>query len=205
MGTRGVWGFRKNGHTIATYRQFDCYPEGLGKDFFEFVKKNNKQGRLWNLFDNIIEINEKDKPTEEQKEYCKKMGWFNDYVSSKSDDDWYCLLRGLQDPENWQTVIDDGGNVYVDNCINFLIRDSLFCEYGYIFDIDDNVLEFYVGFQNIPQMDNPYGCEPNKDGYYPCRLIGKLYMDDMARIEYVSSEDAVGWMKIQSIQYEKEL
>ena len=209
MGTRGVWGFRRNGHTIATYRHFDCYPDNLGYEFFEFLKDNNRHGLLEELFNNIVEIDTSVPPTEEQKKRCKEMNWYSGSVSDRNDNDWYCLLHGLQDPSNWQDVVYSGGEVYVVNDIDFMITDSLFCEYGYIFDIDNQVLEFYVGFQHVPQEDNPYGCKPTPSMsgqlYYPCRLIGKLYMDDMDKVKYIQPANVVGWMKILSVQSKKEM
>ena len=177
MGTRGVWGFRKNGHTIVTYHHFDSYPEGLGYSFVQFLKDNTND-QLSEAFDNIKEINVRVKPTDEQKQYCIDMGWFDGYVSDRSSDDWYCLLHKLQEPEQWQDAMDQGKEIYVDNYTSFL-KDSLFCEYGYIYDIDCMMLEFYEGFQKKPQIDNPYGNTPNEDGYYPCRVAGLMMKWDI--------------------------
>ena len=200
MGTRGVWGFRKGGHTIAVYHHFDSYPEGLGRDFFNFVKLNEEKGLLGKLFDNIVEIDSSVKPTPEQRKYCVEMGWIK--ANDNASGDWYWLLHDLQEPENWQYAVYNGKKVLVHNEIDFLIRDSLFCEFGYIYDIDEHELEFYEGFQHVPQENNPYGCEPNDDGYYPCRLLGKIPMDK-DEIDYIEDTDAVGWMKIQSAIHNK--
>ena len=146
MGTRGVWGLRKNDHTIAVYHHFDSYPEGLGYSFTEFLKRNSNE-KLSELYDNIVEIDANVKPTEEQKKYCEQMGWCNLGVSYRSTDDWYCLLREAQEPENWQSAVDSGKTVYVDNNYDFL-EDTLFCEYGYIYDIDTEQLLVYGGRNN---------------------------------------------------------
>ena len=189
MGTRGLWGFRKNGHSIAVYHHFDSYPEGLGYSFSEFLKKNSNE-KLSRMFDNIVEIDSSVPPTEEQKDYCTQMLWCNLSVSSRSSDDWYCLLRDTQDPENWQFAVDHEKTVYVDNYINF-IKDSLFCEYAYIYDIDSEILGFYKGFQHIPQESNPYGCEPDDDGYYPCKIIGAIGRKNIDRFDV---KEIVRWM-----------
>ena len=54
------------------------------------------------------------------------------------------------------------------------IRDSLFCEYVYVIDLDKDELAFFVGGQTHPQEDNPYGTQgirhlDMKEEYYPCR------------------------------------
>ena len=40
MGTRGLYGFRKNGVDKTTYNHFDSYPDGLGADVIESLKKD---------------------------------------------------------------------------------------------------------------------------------------------------------------------
>ena len=189
MGTRGVWGLRKKGHTIAVYHHFDSYPEGLGCSFTEFLKKNTNE-KLSRMFDNIVEINEKVQPTEEQKQYCEQMGWCNLNISNRSTADWYCLLRETQEPENWQFAVDHGKTVYVENYTDF-IKDSLFCEYAYIYDVDARCLEFYTGFQKIPQENNRYGNHPNEDGYYPCRMVGAICKED---VDKSTVKETVKWM-----------
>lgn len=189
MGTRGVWGLRKNGHTIAVYHHFDSYPEGLGYGFTEFLKKNTNE-KLSKMFDNIVEIDPDSVPTEEQKQYCAQMLWCNLDVSTRSTADWYCLLRETQKPENWQFAVDHGKMVYVDNYIDF-IKDSLYCEYAYIYDVNSRALEFYDGFQKVPQESNPYGCELNEDGYYPCRMVGAICKEDVDKSDVKA---IVRWM-----------
>ena len=44
------------------------------------------------------------------------------------------------------------------------LGDSLFCEYAYIINLDDNVLEFYVGFNEDPNAKGRYASLNKKDG-----------------------------------------
>jgi hypothetical protein len=160
MGTRGIWGFRKKGIDKVTYKQFDCYPDALGKEMFRLLKFNDPD-RLSAFFEKMIIIDSSVPPTDEQKAYCRNMGWFNDSVSTRNDNDWYCLLRGLQEPDILQDAVDEDRNVFIDNYIHF-IRDSLMCEYGYIFDLNTLELEFYEGRQKGPSEGNRYGTEKNE-------------------------------------------
>ena len=196
MGTRGVWGFRKNNKDVAIYSHYDSYPEGLGYGFTEFLKKNSSE-KLSQLFDNIVEIDSSVPPTEDQKNYCTQMLWCNLSVSSRSQDDWYCLLRETQDPENWQFAVDHGKTVYVDNYIDF-IKCSLMCEFAYIFDIDKCILEFYEGFQKQPQIGGRYGSEPDEGGYFPCRLVGFISK------EYIDNSDVKHIVKLMNDYLEGE-
>jgi hypothetical protein len=61
------------------------------------------------------------------------------------------------------------------------IKDSLFCEYGYIINLDENVLEFYLGFQKTPTKDNRYGTEViDKDyEYYPCKNVLNIPLNEI--------------------------
>lgn len=202
MGTRGIWGFRKDGIDKVSYKQFDCYPDGLGKDFFRFLKLNDPD-KLSAFFEKMIVIDNSIPPTDEQKACCKKMGWYDDSVSMRTDTDWYCLLRGLQEPDIFQDAIDDDKTVYIDNYIHF-IKDSLMCEYGYIFDLNTLELEFYEGIQREPSEGNRYGTEKDDASYYPCKLICTFSYDLIKTIGLNKLVDLIH-MAEEHMRYEEDL
>jgi len=68
-------------------------------------------------------------------------------VSEQSLDDWYCLLRNVQG--ELKPYINGSIQHLIDS--QDFIKDSLFCEWGYIINLDDNVLEVWRGFQKEPQ------------------------------------------------------
>lgn len=178
MSTRGLYGLRKNGIDKCTYNHSDSYPDWLGKEILEFCARNSIE-KLSRLFDNIEIVSEGSTPTEEQIEICKKAGYVNLSVSSRNETDWYCLLRNLQGNFNAYTkCIEDNTKVFMTNGSDF-IQDSLFCEYAYIINLDDEVLEFYEGFQKEPQVDNRYGTTPDDNGYYPCKLSFTIPLDEI--------------------------
>ena len=39
MGTRGIFGFRKNGKDMLAYNQYDSYPECGGKNVLNAIRK----------------------------------------------------------------------------------------------------------------------------------------------------------------------
>ena len=190
MSTRGLYGIRKNGIDKCTYNHCDSYPSGLGFDIVKFCA-NNSVENLKKFFDNIELVFEDSVPTESQIKECQKAGYVNFSVSSQSNDDWYCLLRNLQGNfAEYQKCIDKGSKVYMTDGIDF-IKDSLFCEYAYIINLDDEVLEFYVGFQNTPYTNNRYGTS-EIHGYYPCKLsltIPLNELDDVERIVKMMEEE----------------
>lgn len=52
MGTRGLYGFHKNGIDKLTYNHLDSYPDWLGKKIVEFCKCAGRDG-MNSLFDHI--------------------------------------------------------------------------------------------------------------------------------------------------------
>ncbi len=57
-----------------------------------------------------------------------------------------------------------------DNRIRF-IKNSLFCEWAYFYDPENKIFEIWIGFQRLPDGNNPFGFKPDEDGYYPCKRI----------------------------------
>lgn len=169
MGTRGLLGIRKNGEDKATYNHFDSYPSYLGKNTLEFIAEHKSE--LNKLYDNIVLVDNNSEPTDEQVKECEKYTDLS--VSEQSTKDWYCLLRNSQGD---LTPYLNGLRYMIDNK-NF-IKDSLFCEYAYIINLDDNVLEFWIGFQKTPTENNRYGVE-KEDGYYPCKNVLNIPLDEI--------------------------
>lgn len=174
MGTRGLYGFRKNEQDKTSYNHFDSYPEGLGADVLKFIQ-NHSVAEMNEFYDRIIMVNEDATPTDEQKENCRKNGFVNLNVSNQSENDWYCLLRNVQ---GYLVDLYKCEFPYMIDNSDF-IKDSLFCEYAYIINLDTNVLEFYKGWQHVPQDGNRYGEVPDENGYYPCRLESEIPIEQI--------------------------
>ena len=174
MGTRGVYGFRKNGKDKLTYNHMDSYFSYLGRDIINFVKETPIE-ELHKIYDNLILVKESDIPTKEQWEHLNKCGIEKPeksvYTLEKKENDiidWYSALREFQG----DLCIYKSGLKYMTNSNDF-IKYSLFCEYGYIINLDNNSLEFWIGFQRRPQKNNRYGTT-KYEGYYPCKLLHKV-------------------------------
>lgn len=182
MGTRGLYGFRKNGEDKLTYNHFDSYPDWLGRNVVKFCKETSIED-MNKIFDKIILVDENAKPTETQIANCIK--YYDGRVSTQSVEDWYCLLRDAQGNLN---VYKDGLRYMIDS--QEFIKDSLFCEFAYIINLDTNCLEFYLGFQKEPCPSNRYG-ENEHRGYYPCKMVAYCplepeYMDNCSVEDYVN-------------------
>ena len=184
MSTRGLYGFRKNGQDKTTYNHSDSYPDGLGEEIVTFCSQNPIE-TMEKIYDNIEMINEDTQPTKEQIKWCVDAGYYNPSVGNQSENDWYCLLCGLQgNIEELKRSALNRGKVYMSDGSNF-IKASLFCEYAYIINLDTLKLEFWVGFQHKPQKGNRYGEKPNDDGYYPCRLAAAFPLTEITETDRI--------------------
>ncbi|MDO4756188.1 MAG: hypothetical protein Q4A54_07585, partial [Parabacteroides sp.] len=69
------------------------------------------------------------------------------------------------------------------------IYNSLFCEYVYIINLDEDVLEYWVGFQREPDDTNRYGNQPY-EGYYPCKKLKEYPLEDIREmdVDQITSE-----------------
>lgn len=173
MGTRGTFGVRVDQKDKLTYNHYDSYPEGLGESVVKDLHNMLQDEDTYRAKAQALVLVEEDtKPTAEQKELLKP---FTDLqVGTQSDEDWYCVLRGLQG--ELKKVLDVG---FMNNS-NTFIEDSLFCEYGYIVNFDAQVLELYRGFVKKPGQPGRY-TERHKPvdhrgdtQYYPSRLVAAM-------------------------------
>ena len=142
MSTRGYMGIQKKGELKGQYNHFDSYLEGLGKEIIETINKIPKVNRiavLNEVFKNIILVNEDDKPTREQIDYCKEKGLVDLNVATQDINDWYCLFRNAQGRLDLYLK----GLKYMLNGNNFL-KNDIFCEYGYVINLDENTLDIYT-------------------------------------------------------------
>lgn len=168
MGTRGSAGFIYKDKESLSYNHFDSYPDGLGKEVLRFISKVNKEDG-WNKFKENASYLKNITGKITDNDMIEKYKKYSDLsVSEKSYTDPYCLFRKIQGSE-WMNEVYKG---YLQDYMlnNKFIKDSLFCEYAYIINLDNMKLEFYDGYQKKPQLGNRFGVEYD-DEYYPCRLV----------------------------------
>ena len=178
MGTRGAFGFLVDGETKVTYNHWDSYPSGLGQDLVDTLTEILDEYS----FDWLCEKARKLQfvpnrgPTEE--EIARLRPWTDLSVSERSTSDWYCLLRNAQG--DLRATLRAG---LIRNSVSFL-SDSLFCEFAYVINLDDNLFEIYKGFQKDPHQLGRYHNQLTKDfderveqgrtAYYPVALQASL-------------------------------
>ncbi len=197
MGTRGLSGFKYKNQYYLMYNQYDSYPESLGNAVIEFIKhvvKFNRIGTLKRNVSKLIKVNNDIIPTPEQ--IIKYTKYSNTGVSEQSLLDWYCLLYDLHGEKILYEILN--GNVeHFDDSEDFG-KNSLFCEYAYIMNLDSMEVDFYKGFQKSGQKSNHFGEKPyintRSNGtkyiseYYPIKKVGSI---EFLRIFYNSDN----WIK----------
>lgn len=193
MSTRGAYGFHKGGLDKITYNHHDSYPEVLGKVMIDFCNNTSKD-TMHDIFDKIVLVQEDTMPSLEQIEEC--LEHYNESVGTGAPTDWYSLLRGAQGrPEAYR----EGLRYMIDS--SGFMKDSLFCEWAYIINLDTNTLEVYVGFQKEPQCNRYEIGIPDHSGYYNVGLLTEISLDDIPTDRHKKLELLEGLEKLDQARF----
>ena len=124
------------------------------------------------------------KPTDKQIKECA--AYLDTNVHKRTQKDWYCLLRKSQgEPDCYAN-----GLRYMIDSQTFL-QDSVWCEWGYLINLDDGVVEVYTGLQKI-RDDNRYALDaPDDSGYWHCKLQRSIPFALFARTDMAWLEKSI--------------
>lgn len=194
MGTRGIVGFVVDGQEKLSYNHFDSYPGYLGIHTLEWLKgkMTTRDGFSYLQPDteeairNLQMVDESGSPTPEQFEKVKR--FFDGNVGSRIADDgtvdnslnWYQALRETQG--DLTATLEAG---FALDSKEFA-HDSLFCEWGYIIDLDAERFDVYLGFQKEPPTDGIWAGIVNTEErpgvpiYHPIQRILSIPFADVA-------------------------
>jgi hypothetical protein len=170
MGTRGFVGFVVDGTEKISYNHWDSYPCGVGLNVLEWLRgvvaDNEDQQR--ELAKTLAAVDEDASPTDEQ---LKRFSEFHNPNVSRGND-WYALLRETQGKPG--EILKAG--FYCD--AKEFPLDSLFCEWGYLIDFDNRVLEVYEGFQQTQPTEGRWAHETGTtNGYAPVKRVATFAFD----------------------------
>jgi len=191
MSTRGMYGIRKNGTDKATYNHFSSDPSHLGAKVIDFVK-NMSDAELCLFYDNIVLVDGDDIPSETDIEALRDSGQYDGQYQKSPWRDWIRNSQG--NFQMYESVVRSGKKVFMVDGRDF-IKDSLYCEYAYIINLDTMRLEFWKGNQKMPQEGNRYGTEPIMIRgslsltFYPCLMAAAYSLDD---IRNIPTDDILG-------------
>lgn len=144
MGTRSLTIVKHSGeYKVAQYGQWDGYPEGQGVRALQFAQKisaMNPRLKFTRKVD-VVQV--------ASKEYIDDI---NARVDDGSLKDWaetYPELSRDTGAKILDMIMDRSSGLTLNNDINFA-ADSLFCEWAYVIDLDENRFEVYEGFNRVP-------------------------------------------------------
>lgn len=182
MGTRNLTiAVLDKKYRIAQYGQWDGYPEGQGKTVLEFLsgwdRKKFEAGLRCCSFYTQAELNKLQKQIE--------AGGIKDSWQSKyphmSRDMGAGILKHVQ----------DSGGLKLRDQLPFA-GDSLFCEFAYLLDLDNDVLEVYRGFnkEKLTPKDRFFDVKglEKSEGYEPIKLVMTYSLKQLPSVAQMSED-----------------
>lgn len=169
MGTRHLIAVYKDGkHRIAQYGQWDGYPAGQGREILAFLHDESKvhmlrdyrlKGCRFLTEKEIEKINLEKNPIESRPQLSRNLG--ADILTLAATVDNLALIDSIQ-----------------------FAADSLFCEWTYVIDFDQNVFEVYRGFNKLEPEGRFKDFKTEDDSEYrPVTLIKSYKLDDLPSYE----------------------
>jgi hypothetical protein len=179
MGTRNLTMVVKGGeYKVAQYCQWDGYPSGQGATVLTFLRDEMNRPAFEAAVSATREITEA-----ELKERWEDCGATRDdgMVSIEESDRFkkrYPWLHRDCGADVLKIIQESGGDIALNLTLDF-VKDSLFCEWAYVVDLDQNTLEVYVGFNQKPlaEGDRFFSGETPEKEYWPVRLAKSYPLD----------------------------
>ena len=193
MGTRNLTCVQKDNElVVAKYCQWDGYPEGVGATVVGFINK---------VFDKDLFLKKLKNVSEADQAYLDSV---NKKLGIKTDDGWITVEDSDKLKNNYPHLQRDmGGKILAfiqmnDEDLDIrLMNDkefglgSLFCEYAYVLNLDEDTLDFYVGFNTVspeinifyPKALDEFPCADHDGGYFNVRKVASYSFSDIKRLK----------------------
>lgn len=148
MGTRGLVGWVVDGEVKVSYNHWDSYPSYLGDRVFAYVQERIDTVETWKQrVRDVVLLHDEDAPaTDELIEKARALGLIDTEVGAPRTPgqrpDLYQCLRGAQGRLD---LYEEVG--YMVDSVQFA-QDSVFCEWAWLVNLDEGVVEVFVGFQS---------------------------------------------------------
>lgn len=183
MGTRHLIAVQKNGeYKIAQYGQWDGYPSGQGVRVLQFLRDMDAEVFKRNL--DTTRFIDEDELTERWRDVGADDSGFvsldiSDKFRAKYPENSRDTGAGILD------LVAEKQGLGLYNHIDFA-QDSLFCEWAYVVDLDNNTFEVFEGFNRHEVTEGRFA-GPKESGhdksYGPVRLahrwpLGSLPTDE---------------------------
>lgn len=182
MGTRNLTLVQLNNEIkVAQYGQWDGYPEGNGRVVYDFIQYCNLEKFKEKLLNNTRMISK-----DEVSKCWIECGadpdskWVELPVVNAFNEKYPSLGRDCG-ADILKLILTSDNEVLLQNDLDFA-KDSLFCEWAYLLNLDTNELEVYSGFVKEPlDKDERFYFDGycDKNGYYPIKMIKKYKFDEL--------------------------
>lgn len=150
---------------VAQYGQCDGYPEGQGKTVLEFLKGCDLE-KFRETLNNVSFLDPEDSKLHER----------------KPELDMFTAAKVLK-------LIYDGQATELSDSREFTMN-SLFCEWVYVINLDDETLEVYRGYNKEPltEKDRFYNNGYKNGEYYPVKIVKTYSLKKLPEIEQFIKE-----------------
>jgi hypothetical protein len=186
MSTRGFLGFVADERETITYVHHDAYPGGLGIDVLTWARTVTDWDAVRQQAAALVHIDGDVMPTREQREALAQ--YAKPGVGGSENDpgeEWHRLLH--------DTFGDPAATLAAGHAPHDpdWPGDSLYCEWGYLVDLDAKTFEVYDGFQQGPSKGRFADRATNpRSGYQPVKLHRSWPLDALPDDDaFLASED----------------
>lgn len=182
MGTRHMIGVVLDGDfRVAQYGQWDGYPSGQGVDVLNFLRDDENVAALRKGAATVRFATEEDRKREE--EFCLSIGsvngWMNMEQAGKYKTEFPALDRDVG--SDILKMVAAGSVEFLHDSRDFA-EDSLFCEWAYVVDLDNDILECYEGFQKSAPLAGRWAGVKNGE-YAAMELVATYLLSDLPSAE----------------------
>lgn len=174
MGTRHLVCVQLNeNYKVAQYGQFDGYPEECGVKIKNSLNAYSTQ-KIRDAVSRAILL-----PSEEIKKFLQFYGSEDEVIEK-----YPFVKRDLACDIIDMLVSTEKSNPILFDFSNFAGQ-SLFCEWTYVINLDNELLEVYRGFQEKPHPETERFTHLNveTDNYYPVKHLKSFSFDELANLK----------------------
>lgn len=191
MATRGIYGFRINETDKLAYNHADSYPNQLGTNLLSELHSVEDWAAVEERIRTLASVHESRKIGLNDEIFRTELRRHYSGLAYRGQPaDFYDLMQPLQG--KLEPFL--SGKLSFMATANEFIDNSLFCEWGYIVDLDQNQFQIYRGQQlNAPEKESPYFENgPDRMGYFPCHQIHSYGLESLPTVEQFQ-EDTKRW------------
>jgi len=172
-------------YKVAQYGQWDGYPEGQGQTVVKFLNKVKTKKALAEFTKKVaalVEISNDELQARWKSAGADGSGWVGMDVANKFKEKWPHLSRDCGAEVLNHIANGTAKDVSLDTEFT---KDSLFCEWAYVIDLDAGTFEVYKGFNTEPVAETErfyHGGHKDKE-YYPVRLLKKYSLSKVPTVK----------------------